>query len=403
MRLLFVQETDWLKRNPHQQHHLAEMLSMRGHEIRVIDYELLWKTEDRKKLCSRRQALDAPPKIYPDAKITVIRPGIIKVPVLDYVSLLFTHRKEIKRQIREFAPEVIIGLGILNSYLAAREAAKRNIPFIYYWLDVLHRLIPTKVFQPFGKIAEKRILGRTDITLVLNDRLKDYVVALGADADRTRVLGAGIDIKLFRPDGQGAEVRRQYGIKENDIILFFMGWLYHFSGIKEVALQLAKSESHNFKLLIVGEGDAYDELKKIQETNQAQDKIILAGRKPYEQIPSFIAAADICLLPAYATEEIMQDIVPIKMYEYMAMSKPVITTKLPGIMREFGEDNGIVYVNRPEEVPDKAAELIRQNQAAELGRKARRFAEGRSWDSIADKFEEILREAIAEKQKRGTM
>ena len=36
MRLLLIQETDWLKRNPLPHHHLAEMLSLRGHEVRVI-------------------------------------------------------------------------------------------------------------------------------------------------------------------------------------------------------------------------------------------------------------------------------------------------------------------------------------------------------------------------------
>jgi len=43
MKLLYTQETDWLTRGPHQQHHPAEMLSLRGHEVRAIDYELWWR------------------------------------------------------------------------------------------------------------------------------------------------------------------------------------------------------------------------------------------------------------------------------------------------------------------------------------------------------------------------
>ena len=45
MKILVVQESDWIKRNPHQQHHLMERLSMRGHEIRVIDYPIDWKKD----------------------------------------------------------------------------------------------------------------------------------------------------------------------------------------------------------------------------------------------------------------------------------------------------------------------------------------------------------------------
>ncbi len=38
-------------------------------------------------------------------------------------------------------------------------------------------------------------------------------------------------------------------------------------------------------------------------------------------------------LTAYTDEKIMQEIVPIKLYEYMAMAKPVISTNLPGIRK----------------------------------------------------------------------
>jgi hypothetical protein len=42
MKILIVQESDWIGRGPHQQHQLADRLSLRGHQVRVIDYEILW-------------------------------------------------------------------------------------------------------------------------------------------------------------------------------------------------------------------------------------------------------------------------------------------------------------------------------------------------------------------------
>ena len=39
MKILVVQESDWIERGPHQNHHLMERLSIKGHEVRVIDYE----------------------------------------------------------------------------------------------------------------------------------------------------------------------------------------------------------------------------------------------------------------------------------------------------------------------------------------------------------------------------
>lgn len=403
MKVLFVQNTDWLKRNPAQQHHLAEMLSLRGHKIRAIDFELLWKSAGGTGLRSQRQVFEGVSKIHKGAVVTVIRPGIIRIPLLDYLSLAFSHRKEVERQIEEFKPDVIVSLGIF-AYLAGRAAEAHNLPFVYYWIDVSHRLIPPqfKFLQPIGWAIEKKTLKMADRVLTINEKLRDYVVRLGAPPERTQVLRAGISIEKFDPALSGDKVRQQYGLSRADIILFFMGWLYHFSGLKEVTLEMAKNPDPKLKFLILGEGDAYRDLQKIREENKIQDRIILTGKKPYQEIPEHIAAADVCLLPAYPREPIMRDIVPIKMYEYMAMQKPVISTRLPGVMKEFGEGNGVVYVDKPEEAVAKALDLVRTGQARDIGLKARKFVERNSWDKITDEFERILNDAIKEKKSRNT-
>jgi glycosyltransferase involved in cell wall biosynthesis len=397
VKILLVQDTDWLLRGPHQQHHLIERLSLKGHEVRVIDYELLWRTQGKRELCSKRQVFNNVSRFYDGANITLIRPGIIKLPWLDYVSSIFSYRKEIHHQIKDFRPDVIIGLGILSTYLAMRVARKNNTAFVYYWIDVLHRLIPFKLFHPIAKSLESRTLRQADRVPVINEKLKDYVKELGAPSERTQILGAGIDIERFDPLIKGDTLRQHYGLAKDDVVLFFMGWLYQFSGLKEVASQLARTDNRNLKLLIVGEGDAYEALQQIREKHNLKDRIILTGKKPYEEIPSFIAASDICLLPAYPDEKIMQDIVPIKLYEYMAMKKPVIATRLPGVMREFGDDNGVAYIDKPEEAVAKAKELIQSGKIEELGEKARSFVERYSWQHITDEFEKILQKVVKEK------
>jgi glycosyltransferase involved in cell wall biosynthesis len=398
MKILITQETDWIKRNPIQQHHLAELLSLRGHELRVIDYELQWMTEKKTWGYCQRQVFDKnEPKIYKDAKVAIIRPGILRIPCLDNISLFFTHRKEIKRQITEFKPDVIVGFGIVNSYLAANAACKNNIPFIYYWLDVLHRLIPTQFFQPLGIMFEKMAIKNSDAILVINEGLKEVVTGLGAPADKVRILRSGIDATRFTPANADNTLRTQLGLQESNTVLFFMGWLYKFSGLKEVARQLAETES-KIKLVIVGEGDAYRELQKIRTEHNLQDRLILLGKKPYDEIPGLISLADVCILPAYPDEKIMRDIVPIKLYEYMAMQKPVISTRISGVVKEFGEDNGVVYVDSPEGVIDKTLELIEENRINELGLKAREFVAGNSWEKITDEFEKILQEAIKKRK-----
>lgn len=86
---------------------------------------------------------------------------------------------------------------------------------------------------------------------------------------------------------------------------------------------------------------------------------------------------------------------PIKMYEYMACGKPVIATRLPGIMKEFGEGRGVVYVDKSADVVKKAVELCDDDGSiGEYGARGRDFVERYSWDKITDEFERMLYKSV---------
>lgn len=394
MKILLVQESDWLERGPHQSHHLMERLSKKDHVIRVIDFKTNWRQNKTRGIISKRMVFENTFKAVQGGKITVIRPPIIELPILEYISLLFTHRREIKRQLKEFKPDIIIGFSILNSNLAIRLVKKRGIPFVYYIIDELFRLVPQKYFQNLAKYIESNNIKNADKVLSINEALREYTIQMGAEKKKTIVLPAGIDLEIFNPELYNAAIKRKYGLNDEDIILFFMGWLYDFSGLKEIALELSKSieKFPNIKLFIVGEGDLYDELNSIKK-EKLGNRMILMDWQPYENIPSLIAASDICILPAY-NNEIMRNIVPIKIYEYMAMEKPVIATNLPGIMKEFGENNGVIYVDNLNQVLDKASEIASKRMISNEGKKARKFVEQNDWNNITKEFENILRELI---------
>lgn len=389
MRILITQDTDWINNNPHQQHHVAERLSKRGHNIRVIDYEIRWKTSKYRKIISRRKSFNNVSKIFKNTKIKVIRPSILKIPLLDYFSMIFSYYKEINNQIIKFNPDVIIGHSIISNYLSMILSKIRKIPFIFHMTDTQHKIIPFNFLKPLGKILEKIILKNASCVITINEVLKEYAIKMGANSKKTKVIKAGIEIERYNPEIKTDDIRKKYQIKNKDKVLFFMGYLYHFSGLKEVAKELSNLENDDIKLLIIGDGEAYDNLKNIIKSFNLQKKIILTGKQPYSEIPKLIATSDICILPAYRND-IMENIVPIKMYEYMAMKKPVISTKLPGIMKEFKINNGVIYVDKSEDILNEAKRLINNNLIKKLGERARKFVEDRNWENVIDQFENTL-------------
>jgi glycosyltransferase involved in cell wall biosynthesis len=76
------------------------------------------------------------------------------------------------------------------------------------------------------------------------------------------------------------------------------------------------------------------------------------------------------------------------------MEKPIISTKLPGVMKEFGNGNGVIYVDKPKDVLEKAIELVESGNVNQAGKKARKFTEKNDWNKITDDFEKFLKELI---------
>ena len=392
MKILVVQESDWLKRNPHQQHHLMDRMVLSGHEVKVIDYPIDWPKEDPNGFVFHREVHDNVHKVKEDADIQVIRPSFIKEPGLNYASLYFTHKKEIKKQIEEFNPDIIMGLGLLNAYTGSKLAKKHNIPFVYYLIDVLYALIPEKAFQSFGRKVNMKAIENSELVITINQKLSELAIELGSSPENTILIDAGIDLNDFNPQLDDSNIRDMYGIGKDDTVLFFMGWIYEFAGMKELAIELGKYP--HMKILIVGDGDAYDKMVQIKDEYDLGDQLILTGKQPYEMIPEFLASADFCLLPAYIDEEIMQDIVPIKLYEYLAMEKVVIASELPGISKEFGYGNGIEYVQKAEEVLETAQKILDEGKYDEISKKGREYVKSNDWEAITDKFENALKDLI---------
>jgi len=389
MNILVLQETDWIKRGPHQQHHLMDRMALKGHKIRVIDYDYLWKEDKDKEIITGRKEINGAYKIFKEADITLIRPGMIKVPILDVASIFYFHKKEIKKQIKEFNPDVIIAFGILNAYIGMQQAKKHNIPFVYYLIDHLHTLLPGELKRKTAEQFEKWTIKGADKVFVINQGLRDYAMEMGGNSNKISVVPAGVDLEKFNPQVDGSLIREKYGIKKDDILLFFMGWIYEFSGMKEVAESISTTKNEHFKLMVVGEGDLFKPLLKMKTEKKLDGKLILTGKIPFEEVPEHIAAADVCLLPAYKNE-IMMNIVPIKVYEYMAVGKPVIATNLPGIQKEFGLNSGINYIEDSADTLEKATWLYKSHKVEDEGEKAYSYVHNLSWDKVTVQFENLL-------------
>ncbi|NDJ54262.1 MAG: glycosyltransferase family 4 protein [Chloroflexi bacterium] len=389
MHIVVIQETDWLKRGPHQQHHLFERLSQRGHSITVLDYPILREHWPREALFAKTQIVDNAARIYEGAQIRLMTPGTLSVGPVARISSLTSHRSQLQQIIAQQPPDIIVSYALSTGIPAARLAQRHGIPLLFHLIDALHTLVPAQTLQSVARLVERRLLRNADQVLLINEHLKDYALNMGADPQKTQVLRTGVDLTRFQPDRDGSAKRAELGIGPDDLVLFFMGWLYEFCGLNLVADALEDAPEH-VKLLVVGDGDLYGALQRRADSD-LRGRLIMTGRVPYAEIPELTAVADVHLLP-FELVPATQHIVPIKLYEYMASGKPVIATPLPGVKRDVGGGNGVLYVPPSQQV---TAALAARGSYRELGQQARRFVEAYcDWNTITDQFEQLLQSMI---------
>jgi len=206
--------------------------------------------------------------------------------------------------------------------------------------------------------------------------------------NNVHVIYNGVDTERFR---QRLEGRFRKGAPQ----FLFVGNLYEYKKVEELILALkelvkAFPKAH---LQIVGDGHMYERLKRFVAELKLEDHVGLVGRVPDWELPYYYASCDV-----YVTAS-RWELFGLPLLEYMACGKPVIATKLPGIMREFGEGNGVIYVENPRDVLGKVVELTnKKEQIEELGVKAAKYVQRYDWEAITKLFEEFLVELVKEKR-----
>jgi len=154
------------------------------------------------------------------------------------------------------------------------------------------------------------------------------------------------------------------------------------------------------KLLLVGDGPQRPLLDKIVVQLGLQRHVVITGFQPYQTVPDYINLAAVCINP-FLINDVTREIFPGKIPQYLACSKPVISTSLPGLMSVIaGEDQGIIYVNSIDEMVKEAVSLLKSTERRQkLGHAGVNYVrQVHSCEKIAHQLQTILDEVIKEKQ-----
>jgi glycosyltransferase involved in cell wall biosynthesis len=189
-------------------------------------------------------------------------------------------------------------------------------------------------------------------------------------------------------------------MEESSKYVCFVGNLAAWQGVEFLiyAAPLILKKCPDVRFLVVGDGVMKNKLQDMTYELGLLNKIIFTGRVPYESVPLYINAADLCVAPFIKGRNAKIGLSALKTYEYLACGKPIVASSIPGVKDLIELSGGGISVDpeNPEELADAIVELILNEKTRTLmGEKGRKYViENHSWNGVARKILEICKDIV---------
>ncbi|MEJ5305785.1 MAG: glycosyltransferase [Ignavibacteria bacterium] len=232
------------------------------------------------------------------------------------------------------------------------------------------------VFERLANKIEKFALKNADVIGVVSEVTKAQIKHLCNDENKIVINPNGVDPQKFSPEIDGSQIRKELNL-ENFFVVGFIGTFTRWHGVETLFDAAVKVIEKNgrIKFLLIGDGNLKANLELKTHQLGLDDKIIFTGLIPHDKAPEYLAACDVLVSPHLGFEDGTRFFgSPTKLFEYMAMGKPIIASDLEQIGKIIIDgENGLKF--KPGDV-EKLTELILKLYDDEflrtkLGKKAR--------------------------------
>lgn len=181
----------------------------------------------------------------------------------------------------------------------------------------------------------------------------------------------------------------------------FIGELSPWHGVEYLieSLPFMIQKFQNLKLLIVGDGSMKKKLFNLGDKKNVSSDIIFTGFVPHEMVSYYINASDVCVAPFIKKRNEKTGISPLKIYEYMACEKPIVSSNIKNL--EFIERENVGILVEPEKPVELANAIIyllkNEDLRCKMGKNGRSYVEtNHSWKTAAEKLNVVFGEVINE-------
>ena len=215
---------------------------------------------------------------------------------------------------------------------------------------------------------------------VVSDVERRNLEARGVRGEKIVVNPNGVDVERFRPGVGGDEVRRELQIQDDEVVAGFVGTFGPWHGVEKLAEAIqAIPENVRVRFLLVGSGSSHAEIEKQLENEKRAGRVIFTGAVGHDRVAKLLDACDILVAPHVPLADGSEFFgSPTKIFEYMAMGKGIVASRLGQIGEVLVDDETALLVE-PGNVVELKAAILKLVESEELrkrlGSMARETAE----------------------------
>jgi glycosyltransferase involved in cell wall biosynthesis len=287
----------------------------------------------------------------------------------------------------------------------------KNRPFILEIRD----LWPESIVQ-LGQLKNKTIIKLLEFVEVFLYNKSSAIVVVaessipllnrkGISSLKIKVIKNGVDINLFNPNKVSKNLKEKLGLRDKFIVSYI--GTHGLSHALDKVLESAKilQGKHNIHFLLIGEGAEKSKLIKLARRMQLNNVSFIDQIDKHE-LPFYYSLSDVVLVTLRKLD-LFQCVIPSKVFEIMAMAKPILSTvdgEARNLVVDQAESGIFVESENPQAMATEIIKLsLNMKECLRLGKNGYDFVRvNYDRSHLADQYMEYLEEIYIQSKPRLT-
>jgi glycosyltransferase involved in cell wall biosynthesis len=289
------------------------------------------------------------------------------------------------------SPQFLVGI---SGYILSKI---KSCPFVLeirdLWPESIVQLdqIRNSVIINVLRKMELFLYRNASFIIVAVDSFKSYLMSIGINENKIRIIRNGVDLDSFQPSSNIDSLKTRYNL-QNKFVISYIGTIGLSHALDKVVEAAEKfSEFKDIQFLFIGEGAEKENLKLLTRSRSISN-ILFIDQVPKNEISKYYSISDV-LLVTLRKIPLFDNALPSKMFEIMAMQKPIILC-ISGEAKKMAVDRARAAIYSE---PENVSELVRSILVLKAD-KALREKLGKNGRDFVEKY--LDRRSLSEKYLR---